>query len=132
MKAKLAFKSEKGELIFLLSITHYVVFESFSLLPVAQDRLGYLTMSTECIFFISRVARKPVFRVSDQVQHKQGCTNTEDGKSLENSELGSRGILLSKALVSCVVTTQLICAFPFPYGKSRFSHDAAHIYNVLG
>ena len=28
---------------------------------------------------MSRDARKPVFRVSDQVRHKPGCTITEDG-----------------------------------------------------
>ena len=33
----------------------------------------------------------------------------------------------TKALVSCAVTVQLICAFVLAYTKSRFSHDAAHI-----
>ena len=33
----------------------------------------------------------------------------------------------TKVLISCTVTTQLICAFVFTKGKSRFSHDAAHI-----
>ena len=32
---------------------------------------------------MSLVLRKPVFGVSDQVQHKQGCTVTEDGWRLE-------------------------------------------------
>ena len=31
----------------------------------------------------------------------------------------------TKALISCAVTAQLICAFVFAYAKSRFSHDAA-------
>ena len=48
------------------------------------------------------------------------------------SHLGSRGIVLSrvaktKVLISCVVTTQLICACVFAYVKSRFSHDKALI-----
>ena len=30
-----------------------------------------------------------------------------------------------KALISCMVTTQLICAFVFEYAKSRCSNDAA-------
>ena len=30
----------------------------------------------------------------------------------------------TKALISCIVTMQLICTFVFPYAKSRFSHDA--------
>ena len=44
---------------------------------------------------MSRVMRKPVFGVSDQVQHKPGCTVTEDGWRLEILDLGSRGIVLS-------------------------------------
>ena len=40
-------------------------------------------------------------------------------------------ILLSvaktKALISCVVTKQLICAFVFTYAKSRFSLDEAQL-----
>ena len=43
-----------------------------------------------------RVMRKPVFGVSDQVRHKPGSTTTEDDWMLEFSDLGSRGILLSK------------------------------------
>ena len=31
----------------------------------------------------------------------------------------------TKALISCAVTAQLICAFGFAYAKRRFSHDAA-------
>ena len=74
----------------------------------------------------SLVARKLVFRVSDQVQHKAGCTTTEDGYRLEILDLGRRGMVRSihaaksKALISCVVTAQLICAFVFAYMKSRF------------
>ena len=44
---------------------------------------------------MSRVMRKPVFVVSDHVQHKQGYTATEDGLRLEIKDLGSRGIVLS-------------------------------------
>ena len=33
----------------------------------------------------------------------------------------------TKALISCTVTTQLICALVFAYAKSRFSHDVAQI-----
>ena len=39
----------------------------------------------------------------------------------------------TKALISCAVTAQLICAFVF--AKTRFSHDAAHmvhsVYSVI-
>ena len=44
---------------------------------------------------MSRSVRKPVFVVSDQVRHKPGCAATEDGKKLEFSDLGSRGIVLT-------------------------------------
>ena len=42
----------------------------------------------------SLVVRKPVFGVSNQVTHKSGCTATQDGKRLEISYLGNRGIVL--------------------------------------
>ena len=32
----------------------------------------------------------------------------------------------TKGLISCAVTTQLICAFVFAYSKRRLSHDGAH------
>ena len=64
--------------------------------------------------------RIPVFGVSDQVRHKPDCTATEDGKRLDISDLGIRGIVLS-------VTVQLICVFVFAYSKIWFSHNEAHI-----
>ena len=72
--------------------------------------------------------RKPVFGVSDQVRHKPGCTTTEDAERLEISDLGSRGIAKTKALISCAVTAQLICVFVFAYAKSRFSHNVFPMY----
>ena len=71
--------------------------------------------------------RKPALGVSDLVGQKPVCTTTEDIKRLETSDLESRGIVISvyrktKALISCVVTAQLICVFVFTYAKSRFSH----------
>ena len=47
------------------------------------------------IIKMSLVVRKPVFGVSHQVRHKPGCTTTEDGWTLEISDLGRRGIVLS-------------------------------------
>ena len=44
---------------------------------------------------------------SHQVQHKPGCTVTEDGKRLKNLELESIAIVLS------VLNAKLICAFVF-------------------
>ena len=37
----------------------------------------------------------------------------------------------TKALISFAVTAKLICVFVFACAKSRFSHDAAHMYSVL-
>ena len=34
----------------------------------------------------------------------------------------------TKALISFAVTAKLICVFVFAYAESRFSHDAAHIF----
>ena len=44
---------------------------------------------------MSWVTRKQVFRVSDQVRHKPGCTTTEDHFRLEILDFGSRWIVLS-------------------------------------
>ena len=44
--------------------------------------------------------KKLVFRVSDQVRHKAACTATEDGKSLEIPDLGIRGFVQTKLLIS--------------------------------
>ena len=35
-----------------------------------------------------------------------------------------------KALLSCKVTGQLICAFVFAYAKSKFFHEVAHFAKV--
>ena len=55
---------------------------------------------------MSRIMRKPVFGVYDQVRHKPGCTATEDGYMLEISDFESRGIV-------------------FAYTKGRFPNEAA-------
>ena len=41
-------------------------------------------------YYMSCVVCKPVFRVSDQVRHKPGCTATGNGYMLEISDLESR------------------------------------------
>ena len=71
--------------------------------------------------------RKPVFGVSEVVRHKPGCAVTADGQRLENSDLESRGIVLSvyiantKALISFAVTAKLICGvFVFVIQKAGF------------
>ena len=37
----------------------------------------------------------------------------------------------TKALISFAVTAKLICVFVFVYAKSRFSHDAAHLFESV-
>ena len=62
--------------------------------------------SKHCLFF-SCIMGKPVFGVSDLVQHKLDCTATEDGWKPEILSLEKK----TKALISSAVTAQLICAF---------------------
>ena len=83
---------------------------------------------------MSLVVRKPVFRVSDLVRHKPGCTATEDGYRLEISDLGRRGIVLSQFI--CVAKTKALVRFAvtgffFHNVKSWFSHDAAHMSFIM-
>ena len=46
--------------------------------------------SDQGLLCLSRIVRKPVFGVSDQVRHNPGCTATEDGLRLEILDLGSK------------------------------------------
>ena len=59
------------------------------------------------------------------VRHKPGCTATEDSQSrLALSDLESKGVAKTDALISYALTAQLMCSFDFAYAKSRFSYDA--------
>ena len=40
---------------------------------------------------------------------------------------GTIYVAKTKALISFVVTTELICVFVFTYAKSRFSHEEAYL-----
>ena len=42
--------------------------------------------------YVSRVTRKPVFRVSDQARHKPSCTAKKDGLRRKFEVVGNRGI----------------------------------------
>ena len=84
---------------------------------------------------MSSVARKPVFGVFNQIRHNPGCQTTEDNKRLELSKFMKKRdctiyVAKTKALISCAVTAQLICAFVFACAKSRFPHDAVHEFIV--
>ena len=35
----------------------------------------------------------------------------------------------TEALISCMVSVQLICAIGFAYAKNRFSHDVAQFFD---
>ena len=41
-------------------------------------------------------------------------------------------VVKTKTLISFAVTAKLICVFVFAYAKSRFSHNAAHIFYYQG
>ena len=75
----------------LLTITVRGVSNNLCLLPF------FIPCPLEVLLYrLSRIMRKPVLGLgfSDQAQHKPGCTTKEDGKRLEISDLGSRGIVL--------------------------------------
>ena len=73
----------------LFLYTWYTCNYSFSALMLL------LETHSRCGDYMSRVVRKPVFELSDQVRHKPGCTTTEYGWRLEISDLESRGIVVS-------------------------------------
>ena len=60
----------------------------------ATGTTQHLMFAKICILMHS-CCEKLVFRVSDLVRYKPGCTTIEDRKRLEISDLGSRGIVLS-------------------------------------
>ena len=73
--------------------------------------------------YMSRVMRKPVFRVFDQARHKTSCTAKEDGLRLEFGVVGNRGIYY---LCSENKNNYLRTAFVFAFAKSGFSDDTAY------
>ena len=76
---------------------------------------------------MSRVARKPVFGVYDQVRHKPGCTDTEGNYVFRKKRDCTICVANTKALISFEVIAQLNCVFVFACAKSWFSHDAAQM-----
>ena len=57
-------------------------------------------------------------------------TATEDSWRLRKKRDCTIYVSKTKVLISCMVTTQLICTFVFTHAKSRFSHDAAHLEEI--
>ena len=74
--------------------------------------------------------RKPVFGVSDQVPHKPACTKQKMARGLKVRIKEEEGLyyLCSENKSVDQLRGKLICVFVFAYAKSRFSHDAAHMY----
>ena len=61
---------------------------------------------------MSHVMRKPVFRVSDQVRNKLGCTTTEDGKGFEISRFRKERdctIYVAKTKALCSYSAADLC-----------------------
>ena len=82
---------------------------------------------------MSRVARKHVFGVFDQVLRELGCTVTEDGKGLELSNSESRGIVLylcreNTALISCAVAVRLC----FRINAKKNKNKKKHVFLMTG
>ena len=60
-------------------------------------------------FLINRLSIEPRQYLS-LVGHKPGCTSTEDSQSrLELSNLESKGVAKTDALISYALTAQLVC-----------------------
>ena len=76
----------KSEIFKPLAISCTVWFVS-DLVGNPEDRFS------QNVAHMSRVTRKSIFGVSNQVPHKPGCTATEDGYRLEDSVLGRREIV---------------------------------------
>ena len=64
--------------------------------------------------------------VSEQVQHKSGCTVTEAGWKREISDLKTIRVAKTKALIR-FADSKLICVFVFTYADCWFSHEVAQI-----
>ena len=81
---------------------------------------------------MSPVTRKPVFGVCKQVRHKPACPATKASPSLENLDIASIGIILSKQRTTKALIRLRGCAGDLRLcwshdSKNRFSHDVAQI-----
>ena len=80
-------------------------------------------MSTQNIFLngklkkMSRVARKPVFGVSNEVRHNPASQPQKMARDFSKQRDCTTYIVKTKALISCEATAQLICTFVFADAK---------------
>ena len=118
-----------------LSLSLYVCLVVARILSVSHLKYSCIVALTEMSVShplaeeMSRVMRKTVFGVSDQVRHKPDCAATEDGYRLRVQKVEGLDYLCSEtkgAEQMRGLICALICAF-----TSRFSHDAAQYVHVL-
>ena len=89
-----------------------------------------------CIDSMSCVTRKLVFGgfrpglTQIWLYSHRRCLETSNFKSRKQKN-STVYVAKTKALITCTVTTQLICVFVFAYAKSRFSHDAVCIISLV-
>ena len=87
--------------------------------------MAHLTVAQQVVSYLSRDVRKPVFGV---------WTRSDTNRAVLPQKMASGLKFWSdctmykiKALISCIVNVQLICAFVFAYAKSWFSQEPAHL-----
>ena len=69
--------------------------------------MNYFVLFSSPFFLINRLSIEPRQYLS-LVRHKAGCTSTEDSQSrLELSDLESKGVAKTDALISYALTAQL-------------------------
>ena len=93
--------------------------------------MNYFVLFSSPFCLINRLSIEPRQYLS-LVRHKPGYTSTEDSQSrLELSDLESKGVAKTDALISYALTSQLVCFFDFAYTKGRFSYDAAQMKTLF-
>ena len=65
-------------------------------IKVTEYKASIVCVSENSLLKMSLVRRKHVFGVSDQVSHKPACAATEVSWRLENSDIETRDIILSR------------------------------------
>ena len=72
-------RSSHNQICNVICSSVYLAPDSVKLEANKGDMSYFYKQEEVNIFHMSLILRKPVFGVSDQVQHKPGCTATEDG-----------------------------------------------------
>ena len=92
----------------------------------------------KCVTFsvLIHVGRKPVFGLNSKIKRKPGCSmKMALGLIFFSVTRKKRDCTIdaakTKMLISCLVTTQLICAFDLANETNRFSQVAAQITDAI-